>query len=63
MIKYLAYLAEYQLQEYYKYWEGYHTDTWIPKNAYANRCYDRYDRLMAMILLLDPDYYRSFDDE
>ncbi|MBW4628813.1 MAG: hypothetical protein KME49_25690 [Brasilonema octagenarum HA4186-MV1] len=52
MIKYFAYLAEYQLQEYYKYWSGYYPGTWQPKNEYANRCYDRYERLCAVITFL-----------
>lgn len=63
MIKYLEYLAEIQLEEFRIHWEGFEPESWVPRNAYGKRCYDRYERLIALILLLDPDYYRRDDDE
>ena len=63
MIDYLNYLAETQLQEYYQFWKGHIPGTWKPVDEYSYRCYDRHQRLIALILFLDPDYYTRRNQE
>jgi hypothetical protein len=62
MIDFLESAAERELHEYFKYWDGYYEGTWIPKNLYAKRCYDRYERFSAVARCLKHISRRVDDD-